>query len=98
MKATTQSFSVQVDVTNPGQFFACCGLLELAHRLWPGAEGWFQETNATFQVCCEDSGASLDELVSSLRACEISGLTEREKKERDELEKEKRQLQRERKR
>jgi len=34
---------VNVDVTNPGQFFACCGLLELADRLWPGAEGWFEE-------------------------------------------------------
>ena len=32
---------VNVDPTNPGQFFACCGLLELADRLWPGAEGWF---------------------------------------------------------
>jgi CRISPR-associated protein Csb3 len=29
---------VNVDPTNPGQFFACCGLLELAERLWPGAE------------------------------------------------------------
>jgi CRISPR-associated protein Csb3 len=35
------SIRVNVDVTNPGQFFACCGLLELADRLWPGAEGWF---------------------------------------------------------
>ncbi|MSU78427.1 MAG: type I-U CRISPR-associated protein Cas8c [Gemmataceae bacterium] len=32
---------INVDVTNPGQFFACCGLLELADRLWPGTEGWF---------------------------------------------------------
>jgi CRISPR-associated protein Csx14 len=32
---------INVDITNPGQFFACCGLLELADRLWPGAEGWF---------------------------------------------------------
>ena len=32
---------VNVDVTNPGQFFACCGLLELADRLWDEAEGWF---------------------------------------------------------
>jgi len=30
------SITVTVDVTNPGQFFACCGLLELADRLWPG--------------------------------------------------------------
>jgi CRISPR-associated protein Csb3 len=29
---------IPVDLTNPGQFFACCGLLELANRLWPGAE------------------------------------------------------------
>ncbi len=34
---------VHVDPTNPGQFFACCGLLELAHRLWDGAEGWFKQ-------------------------------------------------------
>ena len=32
------NITVNVDVTNPGQFFACCGLLELADRLWPGAE------------------------------------------------------------
>jgi len=33
---------VRVDPCNPGQFFACCGLLELADRLWEGAEGWFE--------------------------------------------------------
>ncbi len=36
---------VRVDLTNPGQFFACCGLLELADRLWHGAEGWFDGTH-----------------------------------------------------
>ncbi len=35
------NITVPVDLANPGQFFACCGLLELADRLWPGAEGWF---------------------------------------------------------
>lgn len=39
---------VKVDVTNPGQFFACCGLLELADRLWPGAEGWFDIVGQRF--------------------------------------------------
>ena len=34
-------FRVNVDPTNPGQFFACCGLMEMADRLWNGAEGWF---------------------------------------------------------
>lgn len=39
---------VCVDPTNPGQFFACCGLLELADRLWEGAEGWFEERTSHF--------------------------------------------------
>jgi CRISPR-associated protein Csb3 len=34
------NIAIPVDLTNPGQFFACCGLLELADRLWPGAAGW----------------------------------------------------------
>lgn len=42
------NITVNVDLTNPGQFFACCGLLELADRLWPGAEGAFQ--NAVFCI------------------------------------------------
>lgn len=32
---------IQVDPTNPGQFFACCGLLELAGRISADAEGCF---------------------------------------------------------
>lgn len=41
-------FDVQVDATNPGQFFACCGFLEVAHRLSATksssapVEGWFE--------------------------------------------------------
>jgi CRISPR-associated protein Csx14 len=34
---------LRVDPTNPGQFFACCGLLELADRLFGPAEGWFED-------------------------------------------------------
>ncbi len=37
------SIHVSVDPANPGQFFACCGLLELAGRLWGGAEGAFAD-------------------------------------------------------
>lgn len=51
------SISVTVDPTNPGQFFACCGLLELADRLWPGAEGWFAD--GQFHVTCEGTLANL---------------------------------------
>lgn len=42
---------IAVDLTNPGQFFACCGLLELADRLWPGTEGWFG--NGEFLLACK---------------------------------------------
>lgn len=38
MTASNPNICINVDVTNPGQFFACSGLLELADRLWPGAE------------------------------------------------------------
>lgn len=42
MKTRSPSITIPVDLTNPGQFFACCGLLELADRLWLGTEGWFE--------------------------------------------------------
>jgi len=42
MMSDNDGFAVNVDLTNPGQFFAACGLLELADRLWSGAEGWFE--------------------------------------------------------
>lgn len=32
------SISIPVDLLNPGQFFACCGLFELADRRWPAAK------------------------------------------------------------
>src|SRR5262249_3998657 len=60
------SIRIAVDPTNPGQFFACCGLLELADRLWPGAEGWFEGPN--FLLAC---AGTLAELLSSLAQAEI---------------------------
>lgn len=45
MTPAPTTIRVDVEVTNPGQFFACCGLLELADRLWPGAEGYFEDAH-----------------------------------------------------
>jgi hypothetical protein len=59
---------VNADITNPGQFFACCGLLELADRLWPGAEGWFEEGGADFCVACE---GTLAELIATFRSATL---------------------------
>ena len=55
------SIRINVDPTNPGQFFACCGLLELANRLWGDAEGWFEKGKGNFCIeplHLEDSGDS----------------------------------------
>ncbi|MGK3997483.1 hypothetical protein [Sorangium sp. So ce1024] len=50
------SFRVQVDVTNPGQFFACCGLLELATRLTGDAKGHFEGGHFIVAAECTLSG------------------------------------------
>lgn len=33
---------IDVDASNPGQFFGCCGIFELAQRLWPHATARFE--------------------------------------------------------
>lgn len=66
MSDNEPSITIDVDPTNPGQFFACCGLLELADRLWPGAEGWFGER--TFHM---NAGGTLEELVRSITNAEM---------------------------
>lgn len=49
------NIKIVVDLANPGQFFACCGLLELTDRLWPGAEGWFGDDRNSFCISCNGS-------------------------------------------
>lgn len=61
MSSPKSDIHVNVDLTNPGQFFACCGLLELADRIWPGAIGWFDADR--FWISCE---GTLQELISQL--------------------------------
>lgn len=80
------SFSISVDMFNPGQVIACCGLLELAHRRWPGAEGWFGPSQFTVGGPVEFGEKALCLLVESLARCEISGLSGAERDERDRLE------------
>jgi CRISPR-associated protein Csx14 len=62
MKNGTPTISIPVDVTNPGQFFACCGLFELADRLWPGAEAWFEGEAAysQFQIVAVNNQSGLN--------------------------------------
>lgn len=48
---------LDVDLTNPGHYFGCCGVFELAQRLWPGSTANF--TGSKFVV----SQGDLKELV-----------------------------------
>jgi CRISPR-associated protein Csx14 len=57
---------VKVDPTNPGQFFACCGLLELADRLWEGARGWFER-----REFCVSTGGALAETIQRITDVEL---------------------------
>ena len=57
---------VRVDPANPGQFFACCGLLELADRLWSSAEGWFEDSS--FHLRTVDRSAQNPTLASLIAA------------------------------
>lgn len=63
MSNSVPTISIPVDVTNPGQFFASCGLFELADRLWPGAEAWFDDDSAQsqFHIVASRSHAALNE-------------------------------------
>ena len=56
-------------VRHPGQFFACCGLLELADRLWPGTEGWFAADGREFRIACE---GTLSRLVQAISEAELT--------------------------
>jgi CRISPR-associated protein Csb3 len=66
------NITVPVDLTNPGQFFACCGLLELADRLWPGVEGWFEcaKPQCNFQIAAS-TGANLRSLLTNVTSLQF---------------------------
>lgn len=74
---TTKRLTFRVDPTNPGQFFACCGLLELATRMWPSsATGCFADGGRTFHidVASSEKGDPQAELIESLAACQIDNV------------------------
>jgi len=64
MSHSKASFTINVDPTNPGQFFACCGLFEVANRLCPGSESWFNDKGTQFSIAC--GSHSLFELIKAI--------------------------------
>lgn len=73
MRDLEPTIRVAVDPTNPGQFFACCGLLELADRLWPGAEGWFAQEDREFRI---SGSGTLSKLLRHVKTTTFAGADE----------------------
>lgn len=74
------TIAIPVDLYNPGQFFACCGLLELAHRLTTSshrAHGWFEESNESshnFLISAFDKNGpvTLEKIICLLKQAKIT--------------------------
>jgi CRISPR-associated protein Csb3 len=64
---------IRVDPTNPGQFFACCGLLECADKAYGGATGAFIALDGkyTFEIRTVARCSTVD-VLSALSTCPIS--------------------------
>jgi CRISPR-associated protein Csb3 len=60
---------VSLDPTNPGQFFACCGLHELADRIWPSTEGWFEKEVFFLRAKAGTENATAVNLFNLLEGC-----------------------------
>ena len=70
---------INVDATNPGQFFACCGLLELADRLWLDHEVLGCFGNNVFELRAKADDFSLDRLVDQFVGAELRVLNPSDK-------------------
>jgi len=65
---TLPALEIDIDPRNPGQFYACCGLLELAHWIWgTEARGWFRENRFCLHVESQSPGVIDGELLACLK-------------------------------
>ncbi|MEX2118177.1 MAG: type I-U CRISPR-associated protein Cas8c [Pirellulales bacterium] len=69
-----QTVCIDIDPTNPGQFFACCGLLELADRSWNGAEGWFDTYTFSMRPLSAVATPSTGQLAAELGRCRLTNI------------------------
>lgn len=65
--------TLAVNPANPGHYFACCGLFELAARprLFPDAVAWFEQTETGFRFHLANT-PPLTELIEKITAAEIT--------------------------
>jgi len=73
--------AVRVDTANPGQFFACCGLLELAARLWGDVEGWFDGGEFLLRAISPVGAIALPTLVDAIFDADLRDLDPADERE-----------------
>jgi CRISPR-associated protein Csb3 len=66
---STPDIRIQVDPANPGQFFGCCGLLEMAGRISADAEGRF--TSDSFEIV---NAGDLPSLINAITSAPLRQL------------------------
>src|SRR5258708_1253015 len=77
---------VNVVATNPGQFLACCGLLEVADRIWGGAEGYFDHNVFVVRPTHEVGAGKVAAFVNSVLRCTLTNtMTDSQHARRDAL-------------
>lgn len=79
---------LRVDPTNPGQFFACCGLLELVDRRCGGAEGRFDGgARDRFEIYAPGVDESAyPEIVNGITRCDVANtMTPQQRQRYEEL-------------
>lgn len=104
MSPISPSIAIRIDLANPGQFFACCGLLEFADRLWPGIEGRFDQEHFLVTGPRECSLRALFETLAAVtvantmtpechsRLAELTAMTRQQRETTPGLEEEKKNL------
>lgn len=78
MNTPEPSIRIPIDPTNPGQFFACCGLLELADKAWPNALAWFDNSHFSLAPAQLIPNANLSTLLETLCSAELKQVDEQD--------------------
>lgn len=61
-----------VDLRNPGQFFACCGILYCADRMFKHAEGYFEP--GKFFIVADCDGNPVNEVIKKLNEHDVKSM------------------------
>lgn len=74
MSKPEPTIRINVDLSNPGQFFACCGLFELADRLWPSAGVLGVFKSAHFEILTDSTDCSLKRILDDFVKSDVQQL------------------------